>query len=149
MNNHSISFSPIITDNLFSDRFNQIDKIFSTLTGEKPITDLPGYDFIKFSDTRYQLVILVPGYQEKELDISIQNKQLTISGRKSSIQKEEQTKKVYLHKGIKNNHFTVNFNLNNPIKIISAILELGLLKINFEYEIPNEEQVKKINIQKK
>ncbi|CAL4043639.1 Small heat shock protein Ibp [Buchnera aphidicola (Phyllaphis fagi)] len=148
MSYHSISCTPILTGNLFSDRFNQIDKIFSTLTGEKPISDLPDYDFIQINDNEYQLILLVPGYHEKALDISIQNNQLTVSGN-NNYNKDKDKKIKYLHKSIKNHYFTISFNLNNPIKINKAILKLGLLKINFEYEIPEQEKIKKISIQQK
>lgn len=148
MSYHSISFSPTLTNNLFSDRLNQIDKIFSTLTGAKPLAEIPDYDFIKIDRNKYQLILTVPGFQEKDLDIAIENKKLIISGKNKEEFQDNQKNIKYIHQGIKNKNFSVNFNLYNPIKINKATLNLGLLKINFEYEIPEYKKIKKINIEK-
>ncbi|QCI27369.1 Hsp20 family protein [Buchnera aphidicola] len=149
MSYNSISFLPTLSNSLFSNRFNQIDKIFSTLTGEKPLSELPDYDFIKFDNTKYQLILVVPGYHEHQLDVSIENNQLTISGNIKNNKENQNQNLKYIHKGINNNSFSISFNLYHPIKINKAILKLGLLKINFEYEIPESKKIKKINIEKK
>lgn len=148
MSYDSISFAPILSNSLFSNRFNQIDKIFSTLTGEKPLSELPDYDIIKYNDKQYALIITVSGYHQDELDVSIQNNQLKISGIKKHQNEKNNAHIKYIHKGIKDNNFSIHFNLNHPIKINKANLDTGLLKIEFEYEIPESEKTKKINIQK-
>ncbi|QCI26168.1 Hsp20 family protein [Buchnera aphidicola] len=147
MSYDTISFTPMLSNNIFSNRFNQIDKIFSTLTGEKPLSELPDYDIIQCDDTKYLLIITVPGYHENELDVLIQNNQLKISGMRKK--NNEKTKTIkYVHQGIKNNNFSMQFNLNHPIKIHQAKLNTGLLEISFEYDIPEAKKIKKINIQK-
>jgi molecular chaperone IbpA len=118
------------------------------LTGEKPISDLPHYDLIQNSDNHYQLIINVAGYQEENLAVTVQNGQLTITGKyENSIDKKEFTK--WLHKGIKKNNFSLSFNLDNRITIKQAEIALGLLTIHFEFDIPEDEKPKKIKICKK
>ncbi|CAL4324867.1 Hsp20 family protein [Buchnera aphidicola] len=147
MSYNAISFSPILTNNLFSERLNQIDKIFSKLTGEQIASNLPDYNFIKNANNQYELILSVPGYQEDKLDISIQNNELTVSTTETNNTEINEDKK-YLYKGIKDGRFSISFNLHNPIKIKKAVLKLGLLKITFEYEIPEEQKIKKISIEK-
>lgn len=143
MSYRSISFKPNFNDhNIFSDRFNQIDKMFSTLTGEKPISDYPLYNLCQIDETEYQLILNVPGYEEKELDISIHNNQLSIQGKKEN----NQDKYKWLHKSIFFNNFSLNFNLEHKIKVKKADLSLGLLTVHFECNIPEEEKPKKIFI---
>ncbi|AEO08909.1 16 kDa heat shock protein A [Buchnera aphidicola str. Ak (Acyrthosiphon kondoi)] len=148
MSYRSLSFIPNFNDHdIFSNRFNQIDKMFSTLTGEKPISDTPKYNLCQINDIEYQLTLSIPGYKEKELDISVHNNQLSIQGKKEDKQKvnnEENYK--WLHKGIMFNNFSLNFNLEHKIKVKTAELSLGLLKLNFECNIPEEEKPKKILI---
>ncbi|CAL4324586.1 Hsp20 family protein [Buchnera aphidicola] len=147
---HSMSFSPKLTDNLFSERLNQIDKIFSTLTGEKKLSNIPEYNIIKMNGNQYQLEITVPGFEEKELEISIENKKLIITGKyqkDNNIQNENKNIK-YLHQGIKNKNFSIHFDIYNPIQINKATLKLGILIIQFEYEIPKNQKIQKINIEK-
>lgn len=147
MSYNSISFTPILSNSLFSNRLNQIDKMFSTLTGEKPLSNIPDYNIIQYNDKEYLFVLTVPGYLENELNVSIENNQLKISGAKQNKDKQQNKTTKYIYKGIKNNNFDIQFNLHHPIKINQAILETGLLKIRFEYEIPESQKVKKISIQ--
>ncbi|CAL4322220.1 Small heat shock protein Ibp [Buchnera aphidicola (Neophyllaphis podocarpi)] len=145
MSYRSFSLIPSFDDNLFSDRFNQIDQMFSRLTGEKPLSESPNYNFIQQSSKNYQLEISVPGFHENEIDISVHNNKLIIKSKK--IKESEESKKIkWIHKGISNKNFSFDFSLNHKIKVESAKLELGLLKINFKYEIPEEEKPKKVFI---
>ncbi|QCI24075.1 Hsp20 family protein [Buchnera aphidicola (Macrosiphoniella sanborni)] len=148
MSYRSLSFIPNFNDNnIFSNRFNQIDKMFSTLTGEKPISDTPKYNLFQINETEYQLILSIPGFKEEELDISVHNNQLSIQGKKQE-SKENHDKKIssWLHQGIIFNDFSVSFNLDHKIKVKKAELSLGLLKLDFECNIPEEEKPKKIAI---
>lgn len=148
MSYRSFSFLPNINqNNLFSNRFNEIDKIFSRLTGEKPLSDTPMYNLFQISEQKYELILSVPGYQEKELDISVHNSQLIIQGKKENQKKDDQSKtKKCLNKSITFNDFSLNFNFDHKVQVKKADLSLGLLTINFECKIPDEEKPKKIFI---
>lgn len=148
MSYHSFSLVPGLSDDFFSDRFKQIDNMFSRLTGEKPIADIPSYDLIQNNDIDYQLIINVAGYKEDNLDIVLKNGHLTITGKyEDTINKKEFSK--WLHQGIKHNNFSLIFKLDNSIKIKKAEIELGLLTIKFQMEMPEADKPKKIKICKK
>ncbi|QCI19088.1 Hsp20 family protein [Buchnera aphidicola] len=147
MSYRSFSFLPNIHHNsVFSNRFNQIDKMFSTLTGEKPLSDTPLYNLIQINEKKYKLTLNVSGYEEKELDISIHNNQLIIQGKKEKHNQENEKKYKYLHKDIIFNNFSLSFNFDHKIQVNKANLFLGLLELNFECKIPDEEKPKKIYI---
>ncbi|QCI20115.1 MAG: Hsp20 family protein [Buchnera aphidicola (Brevicoryne brassicae)] len=148
MSYRSLSFIPNFNGhNVFSNRFNQIDKMFSTLTGEKPISDTPAYNICQINEVEYQLTISIPGYEEKELDISVHNNQLSIQGKKENqVENNKKESIKWLHKGIIFNNFSLSFNLDHKIKVKKAELSLGLLKLNFECNVPEEEKPKKISI---
>ncbi|AWI49948.1 Hsp20 family protein [Buchnera aphidicola] len=147
MSYRSFSFLPNIDQNsVFSNRFNQIDKIFSTLTGEKPLSDTPAYNLFQIDEHKYELILSIPGYEEKELDISVHNSQLTVQGKKQNQENDDKKIKKYLHKGIIFNDFSLNFNFDHKIQVKKAELFSGLLKINFECRVPDEEKPKKIFI---
>ncbi|WP_343192406.1 Hsp20 family protein (plasmid) [Buchnera aphidicola (Formosaphis micheliae)] len=147
MSYHSFSLVPGLYDDIFSDRFKQIDNMFSRLTGEKPISDIPNYDLIQNNESNYQLIINVAGYEEKDLDILVHNNKLTVTGKNENKIHNETEHYKYLHKGLNRNNFSLSFNLHNKIKVKNAQITLGLLKIIFEYEIPDIEKPKKIVIQ--
>ncbi|CAL4325593.1 Small heat shock protein Ibp [Buchnera aphidicola (Eriosoma lanigerum)] len=149
MSFHSFSLIPELNNDIFSDRFKEIDKMFSTITGQKPISTIPNYDLIQKDDNHYQLIISIPGYHENELDIAVHKNQLSITGKKTvnTIINNDTDKKKILHKGLPPNNFSIHFNLNYRIQVNQAELKLGLLNIDFQYHIPEEEKPKKIIIQ--
>lgn len=145
MSDHSFSLVPGLSDNFISDRFKQIDNMFSRLTGEKNITDMPRYDLIQDDNQNYRLIVNVAGYTIDNLDVKLHNDKLTITGQKNS--SVNKTKKIkWLHQGIQKNNFSLSFNLEHTIKIKTAEIDLGLLTIQFTCEIPDEVKPKTIDI---
>nr|WP_325063697.1 Hsp20 family protein [Buchnera aphidicola] len=129
---------------MFSDRFKQIDNMFSRLTGEKPISDLPSYDLIQKNENNYQLIINTAGYKEEDLDILVHNNKLTVTGKyKENINNKDNYNGCI--KGLKK-YFSLSFNLDNRIKVKQAKIILGLLTLDFEYEIPEQEKPRKVEI---
>lgn len=147
MSYRSFSFIPALSSRLLSDRFTQMDNLFSRLTGEKPVTEKINYDLLQVNKNSYELTISVPGYNKEDLDISVLNNQLTITGKQEKI--DESNEKKWLHKGIIKNGFNLSFNLEHKISINQADLDKGLLKLCFSYKIPEEKKPQKIEIRTK
>lgn len=145
MTYRSFSFIPTLSSRLLSDRFTQMDNLFSRLTGEKPVTETANYNLLQIDKKNYELTISVPGYNKEELDINVLNNQLTITGKQEEIDSEPGEKK-WLHKGIIKRGFSLSFNLEHKININQAYLDKGLLKLTFSYKIPEEEKPQKIEI---
>ena len=61
----TLSALPGFADSVFSDRFNRIDRLFSQLTGDTPVSALPAYDIKKVDANNYQLSLSVPGWKER------------------------------------------------------------------------------------
>lgn len=148
MTYRSFSIIPELSNNLISDRFTQMDNLFSRITGEKPLSSTPNYNLVQYEKNNYELSISVPGYCKEELDISVLNRNLVIHGKeKVKLDQNEKSKKInWLHRGIVKNNFSFNFKLAHKINIQSAILENGILQLTFCYDIPEKEKPKKISI---
>jgi molecular chaperone IbpA len=149
MTHRSLSLIPAFSGNLFSDRFAQMDNLFSRLTGEKPLSDSTAYNLLQKDREHYELTVSVPGWQQNELDISVLNNQLIISGKLDSektkpVSEKDETK--WLHQGIRKNPFSLSFNLEHRINIKQASLHDGLLTLQFSYDIPEKEKPQKIAI---
>ncbi len=142
---HPFSLIPSFSDSLLTDRFNQIDKLFSRLTGDIPVANTPSYDIVKKGDNHYTISVSVPGYRESELDVSTRNGQLVIEGRHEEDHKAE--KENWVHQGISRSNFSLQFSINRGTKVNSAKLNNGLLEVNLEQDIPEEEKPKKIAIE--
>ncbi|HDN2512904.1 TPA: Hsp20 family protein [Providencia rettgeri] len=146
-NIRSFSLFPTLSDNLLSNRFDQIDRLFSQLTGNRPLTTEHPYNLKQIDDTHYQLTVSVPGYKEDDLTVSMKGGKLCIQGEQSTELNNDSEK--WIHKGITQNTFSLEFNLGKNVKIESAELSGGLLALDIEYEIPEEEKMQVIAIENK
>ncbi len=139
----TISIIPDITDSIFSDRFNKIDKLFSNLTGNIPVNTTPKYN-IKKTDNNFELTISLPGWKKKELEINVINNKLNIIGTKEK--KKEEKNSTWIYKSILKNNFNISYNISKNSIIKKAKLKKGLLTIKIKNKLPKQEKPQKINI---
>lgn len=144
--NFSLIPSSIIDDNLFTDRIDRIDRIFSKITGNNSsISNNPNYNFIQKKENIYELNISLPGYKKEDLDISLNNNKLFIKGKILNKTKNNENEKI-IYQGFSMENFSLSFNLDNKVEINQANLMNGILSLQLEYKIPENEKYKKINI---
>ena len=71
-----------------------------------------------------RIVLAVAGFARDELEIVIEENELTVRGRQA-----EEADRTYLHRGIAARHFQRTFVLAEGIEVLGASLEDGLLAI--------------------
>jgi molecular chaperone IbpA len=101
----------------------------------------PPFDLIKLDDNHYRISLAVAGFTRDEIDITAQQNQLVVSGRK-----EDDDKIDYIHRGIANRQFERRFGLADFIKVTDADLKDGLLSIDLVREIPEAMRPRKIAV---
>ncbi|NDL63804.1 Hsp20 family protein [Acerihabitans arboris] len=141
----TLSVIPSFTDSFFGDRFDRIDRLFSQLTGDMPLSATPSYDIRRYGDNRYDLTLSVPGWSQDELDISAQGGQLIISGKRNE-EKNAQEQEGWLYRGISRTDFSLSYRLPEHVKVEGAELDKGLLTVSLLQDIPETEKPKKITI---
>ncbi|BBA84560.1 heat shock protein Hsp20 [endosymbiont of Euscepes postfasciatus] len=141
MKNYSII--PEFTDDIFSERFNQIDDFFSKLTGKIPVVNYPNYDIRKIDNEKYEINISVPGFSKENIEVLLKSNLLYIKGKKNIDSNKESN---YIYKGIISKNFSLNFNIGNNFKIKEVFLKNGILTINLYQEISDSEKFQKILI---
>ena len=109
-----------LSDSLFADRFNRIDRLFSQLTGSTPLPSTPSYNIRRVGDNRYELTLSVPGWKESELEIETVGGQLNISGKREE-EKTENGEEGWIHRGISRSDFRASYSLPEHVK--SVIVE--------------------------
>ena len=124
----------------FDRLFDRLSQAASTTTA----TSYPPYNVIKHSDTEYEIQLAVAGFREDELDVTVHNGELTITG--EAVDSEEDTNTNFLHKGIAKRKFTRVFNIADGVEIKSAAVKNGLLSVALEHHVPEELKPKKIAI---
>lgn len=103
----------------------------------------PPYDLIMIDDDNYMLKLAVAGFAKQEIDISVDNSTLTITGAVESSVDDEID---YLHKGIAMRKFTRTFALGEYMEVISAEINNGILYVAIRREVPEEKKPKQITI---
>ena len=104
--------------------FEQIDRLVEK--SMKSSNDgFPPYNIELSDEHNYKITLAVAGFSEKELDITLEERQLKIMGR----QTEKGGEVTYVHRGIAARHFLKTFVLADGVEVSNAELEQGLLKV--------------------
>ncbi len=122
----------------FDDSINRMAKIHDDLT--KNIPNYPPYNIRKISDNTYVIEVAVAGFAKQDIEITLDDNKLTISGNSSDDADN------FMFKGIANRAFTRTFAIDDKIEIQDASLVNGMLKIALEKIIPEHKKPKKIEV---
>ncbi len=101
----------------------------------------PPYNVEQIGDFGLRITLAVAGFSMDDLDIQVSHNQLSVRGKQ-----EDDTERLYLHRGIAARQFQREFYLAEGIEVKGAHLDNGLLHIDME-RIPPESQSVKIEIQ--
>ncbi len=102
----------------------------------------PPYNIEKTGEDTYRITMAVAGFGQDDLSIVTQENSLLISGK---AQEPEQGVE-YLHRGIARRAFQRRFELADHIKVKSAELVNGLLRVDLVREVPEEQKPREIKI---
>ena len=100
----------------------------------------PPYNVEQIAENRLRITLAVAGFAEDDLSVQVEDNQLVIRGKQ-----QDETERVYLHRGIAARQFQRSFVLAEGIEVISASLDNGLLHIELERPLV-QPKVKKIDI---
>jgi HSP20 family molecular chaperone IbpA len=103
----------------------------------------PPYNIEQVGDDALRITLAVAGFALEDLNVSLEDNQLVIRGRKN----EDETDRVYLHRGIAARQFQRMFVLADGIEETGATLDNGLLHIDLVRQVP-EPEVRTVKIVK-
>jgi len=103
----------------------------------------PPYNIEQLGEEQLRITLAVAGFSMEDLEVSIEDSQLTIRGR----QAPDEGERVFLHRGIAARQFQRSFVLAEGIEVTTARIEDGLLHIELFRPMP-EPNIKSIKIQK-
>ena len=119
--------------------FDQFEKTFDRVR-KNAAEGYPPYNIEQTGDKGLRITLAVAGFSMDELDVELENGQLTIRGKQI-----EDAQRIYLHRGIAARQFQRSFVLADGIEVRGAHLDNGLLHIELERVIP-ESTAQKIPI---
>ncbi|AJR07067.1 heat shock protein IbpA [Photobacterium gaetbulicola] len=135
----NLDFTPLYRSAIGFDRlFNQMEKSATNAN-----VGYPPYNIEQQDDNHYRITMAVAGFADEQLDITQQQNKLIVRGTREA---NGETERQYLYQGIAERDFERKFQLADYVKVVGAEMENGLLHIDLEREIPEEQKPRKIAI---
>lgn len=104
----------------------------------------PPYNVEQVDERHLRITLAVAGFSEDDLEVRLENNQLTIRGR----QPEDDSERTFLHRGIAARQFQRSFMLADGMEVEGARLDNGLLHIELKRQT-DDEVVRTIKIERK
>jgi molecular chaperone IbpA len=134
-------FSPLFRSSVGFDRLGRLMESALSPHGE---STYPPYDIEKTGESAYRITVAVAGFAEDDLDVSVRENTLTISGKIKRDEKEGERK--FLYHGIAGRSFRLAFALADAVEVSGANLDNGLLHVVLERVVPEEAKPRRVEI---
>ncbi len=120
--------------------FRDLEQFSNTYTGSS--TGYPPYNIEQFDDGKWVISMAIAGFGEDDIKVSQQERNLTVKGKIEA----KDDKEEIVHRGIANRSFERTFKLGPHVIVKNATLKNGMLAIDLEQELPEEEKPREIPI---
>ena len=120
----------------FDDLYRAVER------GATSIKNYPPHNVIRVDDNRTRIELAVAGFTREELEVEVENNQLTVRATRAEPEDVE-----YLFRGISARSFAKKWTLDRHLEVKSVKLENGILTVDIVREIPEEEKPKLLKIQ--
>lgn len=125
------------------------DGIFDELmriNAQQTNTNYPPYNIVKHSEDAFAIELAVAGFREGDINITLEKNVLTIKGEQTESLEELEKDVEYLHRGISARNFDRTFTLADYVEVLGAKAENGILTIELERQVPEEQKPKTVAI---
>lgn len=125
----------------FESIFDEIMRLSASQHG-----NYPPHNVIKTGDNTVTIEVAVAGFDEGEIEVTVENSVLIIKGEQYLKDEPTNYEYVYYYRGLSRRNFTQKFPLNEHVEIIQADIKNGVLTVYLERKIPEDKLPKKIAI---
>ena len=115
----------------FFERFNRLPTINA---------GFPHYNIKKAGEDKYIFEMALAGYKKSDIEVEVADGILFIDG------KSPEAKEDFVHKGIATRSFKRILQLSEHVECTGAKLEDGMLKVELNYDPPEDKKAKKITV---
>ena len=122
----TFDFSPLFRSTVGFDRMTQL--MDAAMTRPEQSDGYPPYNIEKQGDDKYRITLAVAGFGRDDIDITVKENALVISGKAGTDAQE----KAFLHRGIAGRAFERSFQLADHLVVKGADMENGLLHVELE-----------------
>lgn len=110
--------------------FEQLERLLERTA--KSSEGYPPFNIEQTSEYAFRISLAVAGFAERDLSITVEDRQLVIRGR----QCDDADDRVFLHRGIASRQFQRSFVLADGVDVGVAELENGLLHVDLTQAVP-------------
>ena len=100
----------------------------------------PFYNIKRIKDDKYVLEMALAGYKKSEVKVEVTDGVLSLRG------ETRDEKEDYVHKGIARRAFAKQLQLSEYVECKGAKLEDGMLKVELNYNPPEDKKTRKIEV---
>ena len=130
-----INLNKFLTKSIgFEDVFNRFFELQDFNGGH------PFYNIKRIKDDKYVLEMALAGYKKSEVKVDVTDGVLSIKGNTGKEADE------YVHRGISKRSFAKQLQLSEYVECKGAKLEDGMLKVELEYNPPEDKKPKTIEV---
>jgi len=104
-------------------------------------SNYPPYNIVKHDSENFSIELAVAGFTKKDISISKEKERLSIEGKQ-----EEGEEQEYVHKGLASRSFKRTFTLADDIVVKGADMKNGILSVDLERIVPEEDKPQEIKI---
>ena len=122
--------------------FRDLEQFSNSFAGSS--TAYPPYNIEQIDEGRWVISMAIAGFGEEDIKVSQKERNLTVKGKIES--KTDENEEHFVHHGIANRSFDRTFRLGPHVLVRNATLKNGMLAIDLEQELPEEEKPKEIPI---
>lgn len=126
---NTIDLTPLYRNSIGFDRLASL--LDNALRSDSVGSAYPPYNIEMIEENRYAITLAVAGFDQNELNVSVENGVLTVSGKR-----DRDDERKYLYQGIAQRSFERKFSLADYVEVKDASFSNGLLTISLEKEIP-------------
>jgi molecular chaperone IbpA len=135
-----LDFSPLFRSTIGFDRLARL--VDAATRVDNTAVSYPPYNIEKTGDDAYRLTMAVAGFSRDELDITVHENTLIVSGKAENPEENGR----FLHRGIARRAFERRFSLADHLKVTGASLDNGLLHVDLVREVPEAMKPRTISI---
>jgi molecular chaperone IbpA len=122
--------------------FDRLARLVDTASATQDAQSYPPYNIEKTADDTYRLTMAVAGFRPEDLDMTVKDNTLIVSGRVTA----DAPKTELLYRGIAGRAFERRFVLADHIVVEGADVQHGLLHVGLKRIVPDALKPRKIAI---
>ena len=112
--------------------FEQLERLVER-TAKTASEGYPPFNIEATSEHTYRITLAVAGFQDEDLSITVEDRQLVVRGK----QGDDGQERVFLHRGIAARAFQRSFVMAEGVEVAGAGLDHGLLHIDLRRTVPD------------